>query len=359
MTSPAPVPALPPEQSTDWYAHYAALHRAALGTSPYVRRTTSYTLKPEDAGITQVMDSSGPLELIVPAGLPEGGYFPFVQWGTGQLTVVPTSTASAAPTVRDSIAYAGNTAATSHPIPIPAGTLQGDGLLTLIQMASTARNVTGPIDMDEVDDLIGPSGAGMYVYRKVRAASTDISATKTLALDVATPIVAVTLALAGSNATEFIDGTRPLAPDTESDASGDAYTTVAGNVLELAIKGTSSGTVAQSVQGTPSGLTFVRGAVTNRSDANSQVAVARAGGGVPAGTVIGNRAWSAGTVTTSGSTATPTLYGPARTIGIRPTVTPAHLLRSFDNAFKTAGQNAEGAVSVYLGAALVGGNLVV
>ena len=313
--------------------------RAALNELAYqdtITRPGSYTVQGTDNGIAQSFDSPTPVTLFVPPNLPPRTIIPFCQWGTGQLTVAQSASTSvyASPSVRDESAYVG-AALTSHPIPMPAQVQTNDGLLVVISVPSSGRTVTPPADFVEVDAMIGQSGSGMFVYRKVAAPSSDAGASKTFVISsTAIPITAVAISIADAHLTNFIDGFAPTAPNTADLDTAPTYVTTTDNVLELSLRTIASSLVVEGVPAVPSGTSLVVGAATNRADANTSATIASAGIKAVAGTTAGGRAWPLG-------------YGAVRTLGIKGTVTSATTyLRSAGGAFKVAAQYGTGAITV-------------
>jgi hypothetical protein len=220
---------------------------------------------------------------------------------------------SAAPqvTVRSSKETVSNGFTTSKSVAMPPVVEPGDGLLVLFSLANSGANttvitITPPADFAEVDSVIGPAGAGQRLFRKVNAPKSDEGALKTFTLSGGVPTVALVVSLANAHTTEFIDAVRPLAPDTQNDASADPATAVAADVRELSLRSRASGTTQAEPPATPpDGMAMVVKAGTLATDANAQAAIAVAPSLVAAGGVTPERFWPSG-------------YGASRTVLIKP-----------------------------------------
>lgn len=330
--------ALSNPQNNDNLVYNSGLQKWTNGTANSTgllkisNKTSSHTLTLADANTYLRMNLATAGSLLVPTdaevNFPVGTEIRFEQAGSGQLSIAGSSAGTIA--VRDSSLYVNSSAVTDHNIVMPANVQSGDGILVHLAFATTAYPITPPADFAQVGTIIGPSGAGAAVFKKVNASSSDAGVIKTFTIGSSgTPMVGVAVALSGADTVDFIDGVTPLGPDSTNDTSTPpTYNAVSQGVLEISVAARSTGTTVGAAPAAPAGLTLLKNGATNGSVANSQIGVARGAGPVAAGTTIGT-AWESG-------------YGSTRTIGVKPS---SVALRSAHGAFKTAAQYADGALT--------------
>lgn len=318
----------------------AFLPAAGTGNALVRRKTASYTITAADNGAFLLLDLTEPGSLrILPdatLNLPIGTEVRFAQTGPATVTVESVAEVRRL-SVRSGSRYVATSAATSHVVPMPVDVGEGDGLLVSIAVASTSVTITPPSDFVAVRGPIGPAGAGHYLFRKASSGPGDAGVNKTFTLSgTGTPIVAIVACLSNADPADFIDGFRPVAPDTEDDDGADPYVTVADGCLELSFVAHSSGTTQRAeITTPPAGTALIQNGTgsTATADANSRAAVAvSTAGPVPAGTTVGGRTWTAG-------------YGSTATVAIRPATLPGPALRTAGAALKTVMQYADGVIT--------------
>ncbi len=328
---------------------------AAGGVRPILHLTAGHTLAVESLAFAELRfeHATGEATVTIPGDsdvfdVPEGTSVVVKRAGAG--TVLFATSGTSAGTVKPTVesAYVNNsTTENTYPVPMPSGIVDGDTVLTTLNIATVSTAVTWPtrpaeyVLLGPATNPIGPSGSGISVFlaKNVAASAFAAGTLKTFATGQASgtgqPVVALTQVFSGADPTAPVDVFAHSG--TSSVATNPTALTVAENVHEVLMKTAGTGATAAAAP-VPHGtdgtkMTLSINGRTGAGSANMQAGVATGvNGAVVAGTQIGGagRTWAK----PDGSSN----YGPAVTLGLKPAAVSSVTLNSFQGHRRIGGQ---------------------